>query len=96
LQRLQEDFSAELATLQQQVHSLEVGSAELETNQFSTTTKLAGQVIFAVNAGGFAGDRIIAPRGALISDNDPSPTVIYRATLNLNTSLQAQTHCKFA
>ncbi len=86
LQRLQEEFSAELATLREQVNPLEVRSAELETNQFSTTTKLAGQVIFAVNAGGFEGDRIIAPRGALITDNDPNPTFIYRATLNLNTS----------
>ncbi|MFK0734143.1 MAG: iron uptake porin [Gloeotrichia echinulata GP01] len=48
LQRLQEEFSAELATLRGRVDSLEARTAELEANQFSTTTKLAGEAIFAV------------------------------------------------
>lgn len=48
LQRLQEEFSAELATLRGRVDSLEARAAELEANQFSTTTKLAGEAIFAV------------------------------------------------
>ncbi|WP_066384143.1 MULTISPECIES: iron uptake porin [unclassified Anabaena] len=49
LQRLQEEFSAELATLRGRVDSLEARTAELEANQFSTTTKLAGEAIFAVS-----------------------------------------------
>ena len=57
-------------------------------HRFSTTTKLTGQVIFAANAGGFDGDRIIAPRGALISETDPQPTFIYRAVLFFNTSFR--------
>ncbi|MEH2179156.1 iron uptake porin [Nostoc sp.] len=48
LQRLQEEFSAELATLRGRVDSLEARTAELEANQFSTTTKLVGEAIFAV------------------------------------------------
>ncbi len=48
LQRLQEEFSAELATLRGRVDSLEARTAELEANQFSTTTKLAGEAIFAL------------------------------------------------
>jgi len=48
LQRLQEEFSAELATLRGRVDSLEARTAELEANQFSTTTKLKGEVIFAL------------------------------------------------
>jgi hypothetical protein len=48
LQRLQEEFSAELATLRGRVDSLEAKTAELEANQFSTTTKLKGEAIFAV------------------------------------------------
>ncbi|MBW4614015.1 MAG: iron uptake porin [Desmonostoc vinosum HA7617-LM4] len=48
LQRLQEEFSAELATLRGRVDNLEARTAELEANQFSTTTKLVGEVIFAV------------------------------------------------
>ena len=48
LQRLQEEFSAELATLRGRVDALEARTAELEANQFSTTTKLAGEAIFAL------------------------------------------------
>jgi hypothetical protein len=48
LQSLQEEFSAELATLRGRVDALEGRTAELEANQFSTTTKLKGEAIFAV------------------------------------------------
>jgi len=37
---MQEEFAAELATLRGRVDTLEARSAELEANQFSTTTKL--------------------------------------------------------
>lgn len=59
LQRLQEEFSAELATLRGRVDALEARSAELEANQFSTTTKLVGEAIFALSDvfGDTAGDR---------------------------------------
>ncbi|KKI99266.1 iron uptake porin [Prochlorothrix hollandica] len=49
LQRLQEEFQAELATLRGRVDSLEARTAELEANQFSTTTKLGGGAIFSLN-----------------------------------------------
>ncbi len=47
LQKLQEEFAAELATLRGRVDSLEAKTATLEKQQFSTTTKLSGEVIFA-------------------------------------------------
>ena len=47
LQRLQEEFAAELATLRGRVDNLEARVAELEENQFSTTTKLRGETIFS-------------------------------------------------
>ncbi len=47
IQRLQEEFSAELATLRGRVDNLEARTAELEAHQFSTTTKLSGEVILA-------------------------------------------------
>ena len=47
LQKLQEEFSAELATLQGRVNALETRTEQLEQQQFSRTTKLGGQVIFA-------------------------------------------------
>ncbi|MEH1935907.1 MAG: iron uptake porin [Nostoc sp.] len=58
LQRLQEEFSAELATLRGRVDSLEARTAELEANQFSTTTKLVGEAVFGVTDvfGGNTGD----------------------------------------
>jgi Carbohydrate-selective porin, OprB family/S-layer homology domain len=48
VKRLQEEFAAELATLRGRVTALEVRSGTLEKQQFSTTTKLAGEVIFSV------------------------------------------------
>jgi hypothetical protein len=48
LQKLQEEFAAELATLRGRVDALEARTSTLEKQQFSTTTKLAGEVIFAI------------------------------------------------
>ena len=48
LQRLQEEFAAELATLRGRVDALETRTARLEAQQFSTTTKLKGEAIFAI------------------------------------------------
>jgi hypothetical protein len=57
LQRLQEEFAAELATLRGRVDALEAKTAELEANQFSTTTKLQGQIVAAVTDV-LSGDRV--------------------------------------
>jgi len=48
VKRLQEEFAAELASLRGRVEALEVRTATLEKQQFSTTTKLSGEVIFNV------------------------------------------------
>lgn len=48
LQRLQEEFTAELTTLRGRVDALEARTAELEANQFSTTTRLVGEVAYTV------------------------------------------------
>ncbi len=47
LQKLQEEFAAELATLRGRVDALDAKTAQLEAQQFSTTTKLNGEVIFS-------------------------------------------------
>lgn len=86
LQRLQEEFAAELATLRGSVGGLEARTAELEANQFSTTTKLTGKVIMAVNGGGFEGDRIVDLTGRNLASRNPNSTFIYRATLDFATS----------
>jgi BMFP domain-containing protein YqiC len=65
LQRLVEEFRTELATLGSRVDNLEGRVSFLEAHQFSTTTKLAGEVIFAYtdsigneNSPGLFGDRV--------------------------------------
>jgi Carbohydrate-selective porin, OprB family/S-layer homology domain len=76
LQKLQEEFSAELATLRGRVDALEARTSELEANQFSTTTKLNGEVIIAaIGATGGAPDR-----------DDPNIILTNRVRLNLTTS----------
>ncbi len=48
LEKLQENFAAELANIRGRVLALEARTANLEAQQFSTTTKLSGQVIYYV------------------------------------------------
>lgn len=79
LQRLQEEFAAELATLRGRVDSLEAVTAELEANQFSTTTQLAGEVVFGL-AGIVSGDDVEG------NELDNSTVFVDRARLELNTS----------
>lgn len=86
VQRLQEEFATELATLRNRVDGLESRTTELEANQFSTTTKLTGQVIFAANAGGYEGDSIVSPTGEEITRDDLNATFLYRVSLSLSTS----------
>jgi porin len=86
MQRLQAEFAAELALIQSRIDTLEANVAELRAQPFSTTTRLTGQTIFALNAGGFGGDMMVGPTGAEIANDQPNPTFIYRAVLDFNTS----------
>ncbi len=52
LQKLQEEFAAELATLRGRVDALDAKTAKLEAQQFSPTTKLVGEATFNLAAGG--------------------------------------------
>ncbi|MBW4614476.1 MAG: iron uptake porin [Desmonostoc vinosum HA7617-LM4] len=80
LQKLQEEFSAELATLRGRVDTLEANTAELEANQFSTTTKLQGQVV-AVVSDVLSGENV---NGAEIADKNT--TLGVRARIEFVTS----------
>jgi hypothetical protein len=80
LQRLQEEFSAELATLRGRVDALEARTAELEANQFSTTTKLKGEAIF--NVAQAFGDEKADGSG----DLDANTTFENRVRLSLESS----------
>jgi hypothetical protein len=82
LRRLQEEFAGELTILRRQVDALEVRTAELEANQFSTTTKLNGEVIFAlVDA---FGDQ--EPAANIAGGENVQTSFGYRARLNFDTS----------
>lgn len=73
LQRLQEEFAAELAQLRGRVDVLEARVSELEANQFSTTTKLSGNAIFAV--------------ADVFGEDDSNQTVFqHRENISLSTS----------
>ncbi|MBP5974255.1 iron uptake porin [Brasilonema sp. CT11] len=76
LQRLQQEFGAELATLRGRVDVLEARTAELQANQFSTTTKLSGEIIIAG----------IGATGGAPGRNDPNIILTNRVRLNLTTS----------
>jgi hypothetical protein len=82
LQKLQEEFAAELATLRGQVDALEARTATLEKQQFSTTTKLFGQVIVGVQ-GRSSPDIELA--GFQFNDNSDQVNVISNVQLSLFT-----------
>ncbi|MEM7593948.1 MAG: iron uptake porin [Cyanobacteria bacterium P01_A01_bin.83] len=48
VQRLSQEFEAELATIGGRIDELEGRTAIIEDNQFSTTTRLGGEVIFSI------------------------------------------------
>jgi hypothetical protein len=83
VQRLQEEFAAELATLRGRVDVLEARASELEANQFSTTTKLNGEVVFALT--GIAGGEDAEGREA-----DKTTAFGSRVRLNFDTSFSGE------
>ncbi|MEG4534157.1 iron uptake porin [Microcoleus sp. D2_18a_D3] len=86
LQRLQEEFAAELATLRGRVDALEARTAELEANQFSTTTKLTGEAIFALSDDFSSDVSVFGRDGERIGSNNNEAVFQQRVRLNLNTS----------
>jgi hypothetical protein len=91
INRLSEEFQAELATLGTRVDNLEGRTAFLEDHQFSTTTKLKGKVIFGLsgsfgqdNKAGLAGQ----PQG--VEQTDDQITFSNRARLNFETSFSGK------
>lgn len=74
LKRLMEEFQAELAALGARVDNLEARTSFLEDHQFSTTTKLGGEVIFAITD--------------LFGEGNPDQQTVFqsRVRLALNTS----------
>ncbi len=82
LQKLQEEFAAELAVLRGRVDALEARTATLETQQFSTTTKLFGQVILGVQG---RNEAKVDLAGFRFSDDSNQINVISNVQLSLYT-----------
>ncbi|NJM69703.1 MAG: iron uptake porin [Scytonema sp. RU_4_4] len=86
LQKLQAEFSTELGILRRRVDVLESKTAELEANQFSTTTKLGGEVIFAT-AGVFgenAADSDDNPNNNPDNNSELDENIIFAQRVRLN------------
>lgn len=102
IRRLQEEFAAELATIRGRVDTLETDVAELEANQFSTTTKLRGQldahlvVPFGDTAAILDDTPGLAPSAAPVATDgtvggaEADATFEYRARLNFDTSFTGE------
>ncbi|WP_323196564.1 iron uptake porin [Nodularia harveyana] len=89
LQRLQAEFSSELANLRRRVDAVESQAAALESQQFSTTTKLSGEAIFAITDV-FSGDS--DPFGVGVSRNNT--IFANRIRLNLISSFTGKDELK--
>nr|WP_246140332.1 iron uptake porin [Euhalothece natronophila] len=99
LERLVQEFEAELTTLGTRVDDLEGRVGQLEDTQFSTTTKLSGGVDFALTSG-FGSSQAVRTQGRnlsrdgagnIISPDDTSDTdsnigLLYKADLNFDAS----------
>lgn len=81
VQRLQTEFAAELSTLQGRLDTVEAYTSQLEAQQFSTTTTLRGEAIFAIIAAS-GGDK------ADDSDDPVDENIVFgsRLRLTFNTS----------
>ncbi|VEP12381.1 conserved exported hypothetical protein [Hyella patelloides LEGE 07179] len=83
INRLTQEFEAELATIGGRIDSLESRTAFLEDNQFSTTTKLKGEAIFSI------ADTFGDEEGE--EDNDPTQTTLSnRVRLNFDSSFYGE------
>lgn len=80
IQKLQEDFAAELATLRGRVDSLDEKVVKLESQQFSPRTKLSGSASFLVGA--------VTSKGMKTNGTarDINTLLAYAANLRFNTS----------
>ncbi|MEL6494595.1 MAG: iron uptake porin [Cyanobacteria bacterium J06623_7] len=85
ISRLSQEFEAELASLGGRVDEIESRTAVLEDNQFSTTTKLAGEGIFGIAS-------VISGSNEDLGEDelDRVPVFGYRTRLELETSFTGE------
>ena len=88
LRRLVEEFEVELAALGARVDDLEGRVAFVEDNQFSTTTKLKGEVIFSLDSAFGADNQAVNTGNAQGSNGELQDNITFsdRVRLTLDTS----------
>ncbi|MBE9033138.1 iron uptake porin [filamentous cyanobacterium LEGE 11480] len=86
IQQLQQNFAPAVASLTASVSELESRTQQIASQQFTPTVKFRGQAIIAATAGAYGGDRIIAPRGAVVTEDPPGAIVLNRVALFFDTS----------
>lgn len=89
IQKLQEEFATELSTLRGRVDKLELKTTKLESQQFSTTTKLFGQAIFGLQ-GRFANTSDINPRDGIRTATEADPSINLTFGYNLGLTFLTQ------
>jgi Carbohydrate-selective porin, OprB family/S-layer homology domain len=95
VQRLQEEFKTELATLKGRTDVLEAKTKELEAQQFSTTTKLAATEVFGLTGGGAGGDVVLPGAASAFGDSDSTGTGGLVPGGRANTTFVSRTRLNF-
>ena len=104
ISRLYEEFAAELAQVRSQTDTLQADVAELEANQFSTTTKLNVQLYTHLNYATASGDVLAEGTSVFVPARDPvtnepvvrtiednpEPTFSYYTWINFATSFTGE------
>jgi hypothetical protein len=91
VQKLQEEFAAELATLRDRVDALDAKTAQIEAQQFSATTKLNGLAFINITGSTASnpvlretGRRFPVPGGAPVREFKKNPNVTFSSLVWLN------------
>jgi Carbohydrate-selective porin, OprB family/S-layer homology domain len=92
LQKLKAEFSEEIVTLNDRVNTLESQTNKLEKSQFSSTTKLTGEAIFAVTDMLSGDDGINRVNNEGVPNLTPRQNTVFasRVRLNFNSSFTGQ------
>ena len=95
VQRLQEEFKTELATLKGRTDALEAKTKELEAQQFSTTTKLSATEVFGLTGGSAGGDVVLPGAASAFGDSDSTGTGGLVPRGSANTTFVSRTRLNF-
>lgn len=90
IQQLQQEFADELANLRGRVDSLEARITQLEANQFSTTSKLFGQVVVGIQGRSDYEFESFRNTGPNALRNDTEINLVTNAQLSLFTQFDSR------